>query len=599
MTSSLRLVMAVVVVTACTTILHAEDLDSLRRAAFDRGPDTASARALLSLWNADWQNNNDSFPQYEEILAAEVDRYERAEVEPLALLRVRLTYGMLLKMMNKPVASIEQLYAALALEREIDDPAIRATLNREVGLNYYLQGQWEQARAFFVRADSHFVRTNQEQRHRIMEYLVALSESNAGRYADAAPTLEHLYAEWTDDGDVRRTLETGSGYADALRGLGLLDSSATVYEDLIHLSNANEGSIRAIMGRLEAGLARVRYEQGRSEEARVLARSALNYARKFNYFFPKLEALEILYKTNRERQAWEEAYRYLEIYMHDRDSLQSEESRLQLGISQAVFEQERKQAEALAQEVRKQQRLVFGLVLALVLVVVVGFFLRSLSKQKKISEGLLANILPQATIAELKSTGTVAPRIHKGVSIMFCDVKEFTRIAEALSPQDLVSMLDSYIQRFDEIVKRHGLEKIKTIGDAYMVAGGLHGDSTEAARACLAAAREMLAVVEELRKPSTEQYGFSFDYRVGIHTGNVIAGMVGRDKYAYDIWGDAVNVASRMEHHSEIGRINISGDTHTLVDGTVPTEYRGKVTVKNKGDVDMYFVVNRSEGSTA
>ncbi len=573
-------------------VIADEYQDSLRRVAYETGPDARSAEHLYELLSELWPGGYELFPQYRDTLEAELQRYRDADAEPRALLMVEMTVGSHYKMMSEPVTSIRHLYTALALERQVDDPELRAHLNREIGLNYYLQGQWEQALGFFVDADAYFVQMKQEGRHRIMQYLIAISHSNAGRYAEAAPMLQQLYLTWYADSVTNRTLECGSGYADALRGLGQLDSAAAVYDDLIEYALAHEEMIAAVMGRLQAGLARVRMEQGRFEEARKLAESSLAYSREFQYFFPQLEALEILYKTNAEREAWEEAYRYLEVFMHDRDSLQSEESRLQLGISQAVFEQERRQAEALAEEARKQQLLLLGLILSAVLVVVVGFFLNTLSKQKRISESLLANILPRETIAELSKTGNVVPRIHRGVSIMFCDVKEFTTIAEALSPEDLVRMLDTYIRRFDDIVGEYGLEKIKTIGDAYMVAGGLHGDATKAALDTVAAAQKMLETVEELREVSMKTYGFAYDYRIGIHTGNVIAGMVGRDKYAYDIWGDAVNVASRMEHHSEIGRINISGDTNEIVRDHIPTEYRGKVNVKNKGEVDMFYVVS-------
>jgi len=589
---------AVIVLAVPAMVIADEYQDSLRRVAYETGPDARSAEHLYELFNELWPVGFALFPQYKDTLEAELKRYRDAEAEPRALLMVEMTIGSHYKMMSEPVTSIRHLYAALALEQQVGDPELRAELNREIGLNYYLQGQWEPARTFFEKAYSHFASTGQERAQRMLQYLRALCESNTGQYAEAATKLKRLYDEWSVEKASNRILECGSAYADALRGMKLLDSAGSVYEDLIAFSHAHEETIAPIMGRLEAGFARVRMEQGRFEEARQLAESSLAYSRKFQYFFPQLEALEILYKTNKERKAWEDAYRYLEVYMHDRDSLQSEESRLQLGISQAVFEQERQQAQALAEEARKRQVLLVGLALSGILVIVVGLFYRTLSKQKRLSESLLANILPRETISELTATGTVTPRIHHGVSIMFCDVKEFTMIAEALSPEDLVSMLDTYIRRFDEIVHRHGLEKIKTIGDAYMVAGGLHGDTIQAARATVSAARDMLVAVDDLREECLHRYGFAYDYRIGIHTGNVIAGMVGRDKYAYDIWGDAVNVASRMEHHSEIGRINISGDTNEIVREYVPTEYRGKVDVKNKGSVDMYFVVDPQTGST-
>jgi class 3 adenylate cyclase len=202
---------------------------------------------------------------------------------------------------------------------------------------------------------------------------------------------------------------------------------------------------------------------------------------------------------------------------------------------------------------------------------------------------LLENILPKETISELKTFGHAIPRIHDEVTILFCDVRSFTTIAETLSPASLVSMLDHYFRGFDEIVADLGLEKIKTIGDAYMVAGGLHEGSGNAETVIQSAIR-MLQFTEQCRTDMEMRYGSSFRFRVGVHTGSVISGVVGRDKYAYDIWGDAVNVAARMEQNSEEGRINVSGETWQRTHQLFASVYRGKIQAKNKGEVDMYFI---------
>jgi len=529
-------------------------------------------------------------PEYKEILEREVVRYRDAKAEPLALVYSELALGGILKMMSEPAASITHLYTALGLISQLEKPEMLARIQQEIGLNYYLQGRWEQALEFFQKADAFYIATGMTGRHRIQVYLIGLCLTNTGQLEKAMELLGPLYDSWMAEKNHQRSLESGSGYADALRRAGHLDSAQHLYQRLIEMALGQEGSMRGIMGRLEAGLAHVYYQMGRIREAREAALSSLEYVRKFEYFFPKLEALEILYKSNRDMKEWEEAFRYLEMYTHDRDSLQNEETNVQLGVARAVFDHEQHEAVIRTEEANKRQVLIVGLIVAGLMVVLVGIFTRTLSKQKARANSLLANILPRETIVELKRTGEVTPRIHNNVSIMFCDVRDFTRIAESLAPHELVTMLDSYIRAFDDITARYGLEKIKTIGDAYMAAGGLHGSEERSAEACVRAALEMISVAESMREPSMQLYGHAFDYRIGIHTGNVISGMVGRDKYAYDIWGDAVNVASRMEHHSEIGRVNISGDTNRYVSSIFSTEYRGKISVKNKGEVDMYFV---------
>jgi len=573
--------------------LAAEESDDQRRLeaiAFSGATDTTSAGALHQLVHQYWLPVNRSFPDINRRLADELQRYREAEAPPLALTYLEIDLGMSYKMLNQPSESIKHLYAALALVHDLERPDLRALIHQEIGLNYYLQRRWQQAMEFFQQADTFFLATGQMDRHATQMYLIGLSASNSGDVQRALSLLQPLYHQWLAKDDARRALETGSGYADALRRVKDLDSAERLYRFLTLYAEQHALHNTVIMCRLQAGLSQVLLEQGRTVEAHEAASVAMDYVKKYEYFFPQLEALEVLHRSSSAMGRWEDAYRYLELLTQTRDSLQSEETNVQLGVARAVFDHEQQAAQIRSDESRKRQVMTVGLILSALLITVVGFFYRSLSRQKARSESLLANILPKETIGELKRTGEVIPRVHLGVSIMFCDVRDFTRIAESLSPHELVSMLDTYIRAFDEIIQRHGLEKIKTIGDAYMVAGGLHGEADRAAMDTIHAAVEILRAVEDLRGPSLERYGFAFDYRIGIHTGNVIAGMVGRDKYAYDIWGDAVNVASRMEQHSEVGRVNISGDTNALVASTIPTEYRGQITVKNKGDVDMYFV---------
>ena len=157
-----------------------------------------------------------------------------------------------------------------------------------------------------------------------------------------------------------------------------------------------------------------------------------------------------------------------------------------------------------------------------------------------------------------------------------------------MSAAELVSTIDKYFKGFDQIVARHKLEKIKTIGDAYMCAGGLPVPNTTHALDAVKAALEMIKLTDEFRKELPNQGGLSI--RVGIHTGPVVAGVVGTDKFAYDIWGNTVNLASRLESNSEAGRINISEETFSQIKEKYDCQYRGKLEAKNIGEVDMYYV---------
>jgi len=220
------------------------------------------------------------------------------------------------------------------------------------------------------------------------------------------------------------------------------------------------------------------------------------------------------------------------------------------------------------------------------------------------SDGLLLNILPAEVAQELKDTGKAKARLYEQVTVLFTDFKGFTALSEQLTPDALVAEIDSCFRAFDAILEKHGIEKIKTIGDAYMAAGGLPDPATGRPIDVVRAALEMqdhMATYADQRKNEGRPF---FEMRLGIHTGPVIAGIVGAKKFAYDIWGDTVNTASRMESSGEVGRVNISGNTHALVKD-VPSStgsgpefafvHRGRVHAKGKGDLDMYFLERHSK----
>jgi len=211
-------------------------------------------------------------------------------------------------------------------------------------------------------------------------------------------------------------------------------------------------------------------------------------------------------------------------------------------------------------------------------------------KEKNRSEKLLLNILPVEVAEELKDEGFVKPVLYKNVTILFTDFEGFTQIAERMSPEELLKTLDASFTKFDKIIEKFNLEKLKTIGDSYMCAGGLPiKNNTHPVDACLAGLELKLLMTEI--KELQDSLGFaSWELRIGIHCGPVIAGVIGEKKFAYDIWGDAVNTASRLESSGAAGEINISKSVFDQVKNFFICEYRGKIPAKNKGDVDMYFL---------
>ena len=213
-----------------------------------------------------------------------------------------------------------------------------------------------------------------------------------------------------------------------------------------------------------------------------------------------------------------------------------------------------------------------------------------LASEKKKSDDLLYNILPVETAEELKRNGYTQPRKYENVTVMFTDFKGFTMIAEKLSPEELVSEVDACFGAFDEIIGRYGIEKIKTIGDAYMCVGGLPvPNSTHPDDVVKAALEIQRWIVQRSMQRQTKGLPY-FEIRIGLHTGPVVAGIVGSKKFAYDIWGDTVNTANRMESSGQPGKVNISGETYALVSPRFQCSFRGEIPAKNKGNIKMYFV---------
>jgi len=276
-------------------------------------------------------------------------------------------------------------------------------------------------------------------------------------------------------------------------------------------------------------------------------------------------------------------------------------------LNQQQIEQDLK--DAIAKKNRERERLLRNLLLiGFILLIIVAFvILRARNKvagEKRRSDTLLLNILPAEIAEELKTKGKADARNFNVASILFTDFKEFTQTSEKLSAKELVEEIHTCFEAFDAICGKYNIEKIKTIGDAYMAAGGLPVPTEDSVKNTVLAAVEMQEFILARSAESEIAGKLAFEMRVGVHTGPVVAGIVGVKKFQYDIWGDTVNTASRMESNGEAGRVNISRATYELIkherslpaegetEGRLEFEFesRGKIQAKGKGEVEMYFV---------
>ena len=254
-------------------------------------------------------------------------------------------------------------------------------------------------------------------------------------------------------------------------------------------------------------------------------------------------------------------------------------------------------------EVKRQKMFRNAMLVGLVLIVIIAVIIfrnyrekvkinKVLDKQHAEIESLILNILPKEIAKELQAEGQATPRYYEQASVLFTDFKGFTSISQGLTPNELVDHLNSFFHAFDDIMEAYNIEKIKTIGDAYMCAAGIPMPNKTHPIDIVKAG---LAIQEYISKKNKELEANGeppWNLRVGIHTGPVVAGVVGKKKYAYDVWGSTVNIASRMESNGEIGKVNISEDTYNLVKDKYNCLHRGKIMAKNVGEIDMYFIEN-------
>ncbi len=380
-------------------------------------------------------------------------------------------------------------------------------------------------------------------------------------------------------------INTGSTYlakmkdtaAKTNRVTAAIENSAHAYQPPASVPQGHAALLAGAIGYLERGLA-----TGKQIEALDLIQEAYNnlseaYRMKGDFRNAILygDSLKVIRDSVYSQQNKETIANLVDARSEYTDSLNEASARKEAGIKAAH---------------RRNYELIGGgaIVLSLAFAVIVIRKNKLLAKEKERSDNLLLNILPAEVAEQLKDTGKSAAKQFESVTVMFTDFVNFTKAGEGMKPEALVEELDECFKKFDEITSRYKIEKIKTIGDAYLAVCGLPSPDPKHAEHVVKAAVEINAfMADRFSKLGSDR---TFAIRIGIHSGSVVAGIVGVKKFAYDIWGDTVNTAARMEQHGEAGRINISETTYNLVKDKFSCVYRGEVEAKGKGMMKMYFV---------
>ena len=506
--------------------------------------------------------------------------------------------------------ALDTYLKCLDLSAKAGDTDIASTL-QNIGLIHLDLKEYDKALEYCTES----IRT-----HRAHDNAEGAAEviGNRGLVYKAMGDAKRAIAEFEEARTILAGLGVGSGVANALNNLG------TVYKDLGELDKAlacfkeslalkEELDDRPGIVSTTANIGMIHWKLGDNEEAIKWCAAALRRAEEIGKLEHEVACNECLYFAHRSAGHSAQALRYHEQMVLLRDSLFNEEStkritRLEMQYDfdkkEAASKAEQEKKDALAAEELARHKLVRnGFMGGFALVAVfAGIFLTQrnrIGKEKARSEELLLNILPEAVAEELKAKGEAQAVHFDQVTVLFTDFKGFTAMSEKVTPKQLVYDLHECFSAFDHICEKHGLEKIKTIGDAYMAAGGLPTPNETHATDVIHAALEMRDFIAEGKAHKITTGLPYFEVRIGVHTGPVVAGIVGVKKFQYDIWGDTVNTASRMESSGEVGQVNISEATYALVQDTPGLSFisRGKVEAKGKGELAMYFVHDSIEGA--
>lgn len=566
-------------------------LDSLKNALEYAKEDIAKVDLLNEIgWQSIMTNNIEQSKvviEKADILAKKI-KYKAGEAKAIN------TLGIYYQSKSNFSESLKYYHLSLKLYDEINNKKGTAFSYQCIGAIYSIQGNYEEANNNYAKALELYSSIDDKEG---LSYIYNNYGGNyvaIGKYDEAMKSYEESLKIRMELGNIGSIAITNCEIAGIYLKKNAYPKALEAYNKALEISEM--AGRKSLMSKCYIGKAQVNFYLKNYKTAKEDVLKGQSFFNNESGFFETLyESYYIASKIDSALGNWKGAFINYNTYITYKDSFDNQLSNKKFLQTQLKYEFEAKETllkaaqdkkDIITTEELKLQRnmrnsFFIGLLGVLFFLLLAIKQSNVLKKEKKRSDELLLNILPANVAEELKEKGSAEAKQFDNVTVIFTDFVNFTGISQKMTPSELVAEIHKIFTAFDYIIEKNGLEKIKTIGDAYLAVCGMPSKNEKHAENTINAAKEIINYIKS---------NSIFNIRVGIHTGTVVAGIVGVKKYAYDIWGDTVNTASRLENTSEPGKINVSESTYLLAKDSFSFEYRGKVAIKNKDAINMYFV---------
>jgi class 3 adenylate cyclase len=600
-------------------ILHADtqknqtQVDSLQRLLMTAPPDSVRVQLLNALA---WE-----FRGIQTLRALEYGRQAAKLAEELGITGEQIKAYNYIGVVYRNISNYPQAMSfylkGLELAEKVHNEKEIAYSYNNIGNLYQIQKQYPLALENTFKALASFERLSDKRG-------AGYAHLRLGEVYEKQSMHEQAIEHYQESLRLRTELGDKEGLITPLNGL------ANIYRQMNQLSRSLENYTKSIAIERELGhkkglassligASRVFTAQGNAALALEYGQEALHAAEQASAMREVEDALNVLYEAYSKKGDFKNAFDWQTRYLHIKDSLDNDETNKQMSLLKTEYEAEKREAEIkmLNESQRMQTLWLNGLIGAILLLIGFTIVLIRFNRQRRAankalrkqnveveherqrSESLLLNVLPAAIALRIKNGETTIAETFNEATVLFADIVGFTLISSQSSAPDIVNLLDAIFSDFDALAEKYNLEKIKTIGDAYMVVGGVPSPSSDHVERVARFALEMMTEMQKYSDYTFEEQTSVLQIRVGIQTGSVVAGVIGKKKFSYDLWGDTVNTASRMESHGEAGKIHVSKQifdtlfTMPVQRGETPRfifEERGKISVKGKGEMETYYL---------